>query len=145
MAVQHSDVKARLRDIINDHATAKTKDGKYQHAGDSYVDHDGDGTEGNVTYYCKSDLRQAPYELGSTKGGNIAGSIDFDSSKNVVPVTTYTPEAEDHENYTESIVRGSVDRWALIKGQLYSEIPEYHERFISKKTRDNADSGSFAG
>jgi len=145
MAVQHSDVKARLSDIINDHSSAKVKAGKYQHSGDSYVDHDGDGTEGNVTYYCKGDLRQAPYELGSTKGGNIAGSVDFDNSKNVVPVTTYTPEAEDSENYAESLLIGATDRWALVKGELYTAIPEYHERFISKKSRDNADSGSFAG
>jgi hypothetical protein len=149
-AVQHSDVKARLRDIINDHATAKTKDGKWQHAGDSYVDHDGDGTEGTVTYYCKNDLRQAPYELGSTKAGNIAGSVDFDSSKNVVPVTSYVPEAEDHENYTSmesarTKYAGKVERWALIKGELYTELPEYHERYISQKTRDNMDSSDFAG
>src|ERR1700685_77937 len=98
-AVQHSDVKARLRDIINDHSSAKVKAGKYQHSGDSYVDHDGDGTEGNVTYYCKGDLRQAPYELGSTKGGNIAGSIDFEHSKKVVPVTTYTPQDGDHRKH----------------------------------------------
>jgi hypothetical protein len=148
-APQHSDVKARLRDIINDHSTAKVKAGKDQHSGDSYVDHDGDGTEGNVTYYCKGDLRQAPYELGSTKAGNIAGSIDFDSSKNVVPVTNYVPEAEDHENYTamESMrpYREAIERWALLKAELYTELPEYHERYISQKTRDNMDSSDFAG
>lgn len=146
MAVQHSDVKARLKDIINDHSTAKQKAGKYQHMGDAYVDHDGDGTEGNVTYYCKGDLRQAPYELGSTKAGNIAGSVDFDNSKNVVPVTNYVPEAEDHENYTSmEAFREALEPWALLKAELYNAIPEYHERYISQKTRDNMDSSDFAG
>src|SRR5580693_1077404 len=141
MAMQHSDAKARLRDIINDHATAKSKDGSWQHSGDSYVDHDGDGSEGNVTYYCAGNLCQSPYELGSTKNGNVAGSIDFTKQKNVVPVTTYTPEADDHENYT------AMDECApLIDSELYTAVPEYHlERFISQKTRKAADSGSFAG
>ena len=150
MPVQHSDVKARLQDIINDHSNAKVKAGKYSHSGDSYVDHDGDGTDGNVTYYCKGDLRQAPYELGSTKGGSIAGSVDFDHSKNVVQTTSYVPEAEDHENYTameaaRAKYAEKVERWALIKGELYTSIPEYHERYISQKTRDNMDSSDFAG
>ena len=148
-AVQHSDVKARLRDIINDHASAKVDAGKDQHAGDSYVDHDGDGSEGNVTYYCKGDLRQAPYELGNTKGGNIDGDIDFDNSKNVVPVTNYVPEADDSENYTAMEAtrpyREAIERWALLKAELYTDIPEYHERYISQKTRDNMDSSDFAG
>jgi len=148
-AIQHSDVKSRLRDIINDHSSAKVKAGKYAHSGDSYVDHDGDGTEGNCTYYCKGDLRQAPYELGSTKAGSVGGSIDFNNSKNVVPVTNYAPEAEDHENYTamESIrpYREAIERWALLKAEIYTELPEYHERFISKKTRDSMDSSDFAG
>ena len=149
MAVQHSDVKARLRDIINDHSSEKVKAGKYQHSGDSYVDHDGDGSEGNVTYYCKGDLRQAPYELGNTKSGSIAGNVDFANSKNVVPVTNYVPEAEDHENYTSMEAarpyREAIERWALVKAELYTSIPEYHERYISQKTRDNMDSSDFAG
>jgi hypothetical protein len=143
-AMQHGDVKARLRDIINDHSTAKVKAGKDAHAGDYYVDHDGDGSEGNVTYYCKNNLCQAPYELGNTKSGSVAGEIDFDSAKNVVPVTQYVPEAEDHENYTEA-QRGALEVATLLQAELYTEIPEYHERYISQKSRDAADSGSFAG
>lgn len=135
-AMQHGDVKDRLRDMINDHSQAKQKAGKYAHSGDSYVDHDGDGTEGNVTYYCKGDLRQAPYEIG-TSGGKAGGSIDFDNSKNVVPLTQYVPEAEDSDHYT---AMGEAFR----KDELYLELPVY-ERFISKKTRDSLDSSSFAG
>jgi hypothetical protein len=139
-ALQHGDVKARLRDIINDHSSAKVKAGKYQHSGDSYVDHDGDGSEGNVTYYCKGDLRQAPYELGATSGGNAAGNIDFGNSKNVIPQTTYVPEADDSENYT------AMEAAPLLQAELYTDIPAYHlERYISTKTRKSMDSADFAG
>src|ERR1700735_2902319 len=84
-AMQHSDVKARLKDIVNDHIQSSGK----KHADDEYLNHDGDGTEGNCTYMCNGDIRQAPYELGTT-GGKAGGSIDFDNSTNVVPTTTYT-------------------------------------------------------
>jgi hypothetical protein len=131
-ALQHGDVKARLKDVINDHVNDSGK----SHADDEYVDHDGDGTEGNVTYMCKGDMRQAPYEIGTSQG-KAAASIDFDSSKNVVPVTQYVPEAEDHDHYT------GMDE-AFRESQLYSELPVY-ERFISKKTRDAASGSSFAG
>jgi hypothetical protein len=100
------------------------------------MDHDGDGSEGNCTFTCKGDIRQAPYEL-STRGGKASGTIDFDSSKNVVPVTNYIPEAEDGDDYT------SMDE-ALRKEGIYLQLPIY-ERFIGAKARKAADSGSFAG
>lgn len=130
--MQHGDVKARLKDIVNDHVQASGK----KHADDEYMDHDGDGTEGNCTYMCAGDIRQAPYELG-TSGGKAGGSIDFDSSKNVVPMTQYVPEAEDSDHYTSM---GE----AYKESGLYTELPVY-ERFISKKTRDSMDSSEFAG
>jgi hypothetical protein len=130
--LQHSDVKARLKDIVNDHVQNSGK----SHADDEYMDHDGDGTEGNCTYMCKGDIRQAPYELG-TSGGKAGGSIDFDNSKNVVPVTNYVPEADDSDHYT------STDE-AYREAGIYVALPVY-ERFISKKTRDAADTSDFAG
>jgi hypothetical protein len=127
-AMQHSDVKARLKDVINDHKNASG--GK--HSDDEYLDHDGDGSEGNCTYICKGDIRQAPYEIGQ-RGGKSVANIDMDNSKNVVPVTSYLPEGDDTDHYT-----------SMESARLYTDLPIY-ERFISKKTRDNADSGSFAG
>ena len=126
--MQQGDVKARLKDLINDHINASGP----KHKDDEYLDHDGDGSEGNCTYMCKGDIRQAPYEI-SNVGGKSAANIDFDSSSNVVPVTQYVPEAEDDDHYT-----------GMQEAKLYAEIPAY-ERFIPKKTRDAADSGSFAG
>jgi len=130
--MQHGDVKDRLKDTINDHVNASGP----KHKDDSYVDHDGDGTDGNVTYMCKGDMRQAPYEIG-TSGGKAATSIDFGNSKNVIPQTTYVPEAEDSDHYT---AMGE----AMREAKLYTELPVY-ERFISKKKRDLLDSSDFAG
>lgn len=131
-AMQHGDVKDRLKDIINDHVNTSGK----SHKDDEYMDHDGDGTEGNCTYMCAGDIRQAPYELGA-RGGKATGGIDFDNSKNVVPVTSYVPEAGDDESYT------SMDE-AYRKSGIYLQLPVY-ERFIGAKARNAADSGSFAG
>ena len=131
-AMQHGDVKDRLKDIINDHVSTSGK----SHKDDEYMDHDGDGTEGNCTYMCAGDIRQAPYELGA-RAGKATGAIDFDNSKNVVPVTSYVPEAGDDESYT------SMDE-AMRKEGLYVQLPVY-ERFIGAKARNAADSSSFAG
>ena len=97
-----------------------------------YIDHDGDGTEGNCIYSCNGDVRSAPYEI-STVGGKQAANIDMDNSKNVVPRTTYEEEADDADHYS-----------AMESQKLYVKLPMY-ERFISTKTRKAADSGSFAG
>lgn len=130
--MQHGDVKDRLKDIINDHVNTSGK----SHKDDEYMDHDGDGTEGNCTYMCSGNIHQAPYELGA-RGGKATGGIDFDNSKNVIPVTSYVPEAGDDESYT------SMDE-AYRKSGIYLQLPVY-ERFIGAKARNSADSGSFAG
>lgn len=130
--MQHGDVKSRLKDVINDHVQSSGA----KHQADEYIDHDGDGSEGNCTYMCKGDIRQAPYEI-STRGGKSSANIDFDNSSNVVPVTQYIPEADDSDHYT------SMDEAMRVAG-FYLDLPIY-ERFISKKTRDAADSSSFAG
>ncbi len=134
--MQHSDVRSQLQDAINDHRQSKMDDGKYSHSGDSYIDHDGDGSEGNVTYCCKGDLKQAPYSIG-TRGGKAGCDVDFDSASDVVPVTSYLPQADDEDHYT------SMDE-AFRKAKLYTDLPIY-ERFISQSTRDAADTSSFAG
>jgi hypothetical protein len=132
-AMMHGDVRKALSDAINDHA----KDKSYKHMGDSYIDHDGDGTEGNCIFSCKGDIRSAPYEISSRNGKAPEASIDFDNSKNVLPVTSYVPEAEDGEEYT------SMDE-AMRKDGIYLQLPLY-ERFIGTKARKQADASSFAG
>ena len=43
-----------------------------------YIDHDGDGTEGNCIYSCNGDIRQAPYELGM-RGGKATAHVDMEN------------------------------------------------------------------
>jgi hypothetical protein len=133
VAALHSDVRAALQDAINDHR----RDKGGNHYGDQYIDHDGDGSEGNVYYTCKGNTCQSPYEMGALQGKAPTAQVDFDQKKNVLPVTQYLPEPEDEDHYT------SMDE-AFRKDQLYTELPAY-ERFISQKTRDAADTGDFAG
>jgi len=131
--MMHGDVRKALSDAINDHA----KDKSYKHAGDSYIDHDGDGTEGNCIFSCKGDIRSAPYEMSARGKTAPEASIDFDNSKNVLPVTSYVPEAGEGDEYT------AMDE-AVRKEGIYLQLPIY-ERFIGAKARNAADSGSFAG
>lgn len=45
------------------------------------------------------DIRSAPYEISSRGGTAPEASIDFDNSKNVLPVTSYVPEAGEGDEY----------------------------------------------
>ena len=123
-ATMHSDVKARLKDVVND-------------AGGMYIDHSGNGDSGDCIYCDQDgDMQKASYEIAS-QGGKAVAHIDFDNSTDVVPVTSYQEEADDDDHYAgmnESFVRA----------KLYTELPLY-ERFISKAERDNADDSDFAG
>ena len=136
----HSDVRARLADAVNDAHRGK---GDYGY----YIDHDGDGTEGNCVYSCNGDIRQAPYEI-SQRGGKAMANIDMDNSKNVVPQTTYVPESDDDSDHYTSMDEASrewVDQLKVWReAKVYASVPLY-ERYISQKTRKGMDSGSFAG
>lgn len=125
----HSDVRTRLQDAVSD---AHRGTGSYGY----YIDHTGDGESGDCIYSCDGDTRSAPYEI-SNVGGKSVTHIDTESSKNVVPVTTYQEEADDDDQYA------TMDE-AYKKAGLYTELPLY-ERFISKAERDSADEGDFAG
>jgi hypothetical protein len=124
--MMQSDVCKSLSDCIRDYHRDSSAYGYY-------IDHDGDGTEGNVVYCCNGDIKQAPYEIGGVAGKAPEASIDFDSAIDVLPVTTYVPEADDQDHYA-----------SMESERLYAAVPVY-ERFISAKTRKAADSGSFAG
>lgn len=127
--MMHGDVRSRLSDAIND---AHRGSGNYGY----YVDHSGDGESGDVIYSSNGDIRKAPYELGNF-GGKATANIDMDNSTNVVPMTSYQEEADDDDMYA------SMEE-AYKRDGLYTSLPLY-ERFISKKERDSADEGDFAG
>lgn len=130
-SLMQGDVCARLRDAINDYGRAQGNPWSCY-----YIDHDGDGDSGNVVYSCGGDVRMSTYEIGDV-AGKAACNVDFAASKNVVPVTTYQPEAEDADHYT---AMGE----SFTAQKLYVGLPIY-ERFISKTTRKAASSSDFAG
>lgn len=128
-ALMQGDVCARLRDAISD---AFRGSGSYAY----YIDHSGDGESGTVIYCVNGDMRQAEYEIG-TVGGKASCAIDVENSVNVVPQTSYVPEADEADHYA---AMGE----SFKASNLYTELPVY-ERFISKKTRDAMDPSDFAG
>lgn len=102
-----------------------------------YIDHFGDGKSGDVIYSCSGDMKRAPYEIRSVNG-KVTASIDDENAIDVLPRTTYEPEADEADHYASMESARGED------GPLYTKTPMY-ERFISKAERDAADSGSFAG
>lgn len=123
--MNHSDVRSRLSDAVND---AHRGTGNWA----SYIDHTGDGTTGDCIYSVNGDVKKAPYELGEV-GGKATGSIDTAKAKSVIPVTTYQEEADDTDHYT-----------TMESTRMYTATPIY-ERFISKDTRKSMSADDFAG
>ena len=126
-AMMQGDVCSRLCDALQDYAKAQGNPW-----GCFYLNHDGDGESGSVVYSCQNDIMMAPYEI-SDVNGKSSTIIDFDSAVDVVPVTTYQPEADDEDHYT-----------AMESQKLYAKVPAY-ERFIPKAARKAASADSFAG
>lgn len=117
----NSDVCRWLSDACND-------------AGCWYVDHIGDNESGDLVYCCSGDMKQAPYEI-RTVNGKVTASIDTDAAIDVLPRTTYEPEADEDDHYA-----------SMEAQRLYSKgSAKFIERFISKAERDAADGSSFAG
>lgn len=98
------------------------------------IDVFGDTESGDVILSMDGDLKRAPYSI-SQAGGKSAATIDLEVAEDVLPRTTYEPEAD------ESDAMASIE---ATRDGLYSEVPAY-ERFIPQSERKAADSGSFAG
>lgn len=99
------------------------------------VDIFGDSESGDVIVSMDGDLKRCPYQVTQT-AGKSAATIDFEVAEEVLPRTSYEPEAD------ESDSMASLE--AAVRESLYTEIPLY-ERFIPNAERKAADSGSFAG
>lgn len=123
------DICSRLSDALRD--IGSDSDEYYY-----IVDIFGDDQSGDVVYSCGGNLMQAPYEFSQANGKQIA-AIDMDKAIDVMPRTSYEPEADDEDHYA-----GMEE--AFVKAKLYTSLPLY-ERFISKSERNAADSDSFAG
>lgn len=99
-----------------------------------YIDHIGDSESGDVIYSCQGDIQRAPYEIRQVNGKWTA-TIDTDNAIDVLPRTTYEPEADDVDHYASMESAGFYQPGAA----------QIIERFISKDERNAADAGSFAG
>jgi len=96
----------------------------------------GDSTSGEVILSMGGDLKRVPYQITQANGASTA-SLDMENAEDVLPVTSYVPEADEEDHYASM-------ESAFKKEKLYTGLPLY-ERFISKDERDAADAGSFAG
>lgn len=127
-APAHSNVRNALTQAVRD-----AHPGTYAY----YDDHDGDGTSGNCFYGTDGESYSAPYEISSI-GGKHTASIDTANRQKVMAFVVRKPVADDDDHYA------AMTEALCVKAKLYTELPLY-ERFISKKERDAADEGSFAG
>lgn len=125
--MMQGDIRARLDDAVRDAHRGLATWGYY-------IDHSGDDVSGDVVYSCQGDVKMCGYEIANVNG-KVAVSLDMENAQDVVPLTTYVPEADEDDHYT-----------AMQEAKLYTEGPApLIERFISKGERDKADEGSFAG
>lgn len=123
----HSNVRSMLQSAVQ-----AAHPGKYAY----YQDHTGDGESGECIYGCDGEMSSAPYEI-TTVGGKHAANLDTANAQKVIPVTSYKQTADDDDQYTAMEA-------AQKAANIYTDLPLY-ERFISKKERDSADEGDFAG
>src|SRR6266849_80965 len=96
------------------------------------IDFAGDSESGDVIYSCNGDTCRAPYEI-QRAADKISAKIDTANAVDVLPVTSYIPEADDDDHVA-----------SMESAKLYrtGELPLY-ERFISKPERKSAPGGSF--
>src|SRR5450432_2826000 len=85
-AMQHGDVQSALSSAISDFHSGS---GSYG----NYINQDGDGESGNLTYSSNGAIRQAPYKIAKTDG-KVSPSVSFAKSKGVMPVVKYLPVGE---------------------------------------------------
>lgn len=124
-----------LRSKLSD-AVSKAHEGTASYG--NYIDHTGDEDSGDCIYQCSgsgdSDTMKAPYSKG-TSSSDSDYSLDTSKAVKVAPRMTYEEQPDESDHYA-----------AMESAKLYSKGPvPLCERFVSKKERDSADSGDFAG
>jgi hypothetical protein len=125
--MMHGAVRNRLSKAVDD---AHEGSGKYGY----YVDHSGDGESGDCVYMSGGKCMSAPYKLESV-GGKNNDNVDTESAHEVQPSVSYTPVADDNDQYS-----------TMAEAGLYTTGDRpMCERFISKAERDSAGEDSFAG
>lgn len=126
-SLSSNELRSKLSDaVIAAHSGTRTY-GYYQ-------DHTGDEDSGHCIYNCGADTMKAPYSKG-TDSSDTDYKLDTSKAVKVVPRMTYEEQPDDADHYA-----------AMESAKLYSKgaVP-LCERFVSKKERDSAGSGDFAG
>src|ERR1017187_3991210 len=128
-----------MRDKLQNAITAAHK-GTNQNP--QYVDHTGDEDSGTCVFSCDpdgdgdTDYVQAPYSKGTDSSDDDL-SIDKSKGKQVAMRSSWDELPDDADGYAAMSE-------AMVTAKLYRAMPIY-ERFVSKKERDAASSGDFAG
>ncbi len=122
-----NEMRGKLQDAIG---VAHNGSGKAA----TYVDHIGDGESGDCVYDCDGDMMKAPYSKG-TDSSDDNYSLDTSKAGKVAMRTSYEDMGDDADGYA-----------SMAEAKLYTKggLPVC-ERFVSKKERDAASSGDFAG
>jgi hypothetical protein len=137
-SLSQNDIRKALCDALDD--AIPPSSGQYAYICDVF----GDDESGDVVYCTNGDCFKAPYELG-TANGKRTGTIHTDQAIDVVPRTVYDEEADEGDEHAGMSEADRSEKFVeRFPGSTAWKRP-FSERFISKATRDAADSGSFAG
>jgi hypothetical protein len=129
-SLSSNELRSKLSDAVSK-AHSGSQSGYYQ-------DHVGDEDSGDCIYQCygggESNTMKAPYSKG-TDSSDEDYTLHTDKAVKVVPRTTYVEQPDEADHYS-----------AMESAKLYTKgaVP-ICERFVSKKERDAAGSGDFAG
>ena len=124
-----------LRSKLSD-AVSKAHEGTTSYG--NYIDHTGDEDSGDCIYQCsgngESTTMKAPYSKG-TDSSDSDYTVDTSKAVKVAPRMSYVEQPDEADHYS-----------AMEAAKLYTKgaVP-LCERFVSKKERDSAGSGDFAG
>ena len=124
-----------LRGKLSD-AVGKAHEGTTSYG--NYIDHTGDEDSGDCIYQCsgngESSTMKAPYSKG-TDSSDSDYTVDTSKAVKVAPRMSYVEQPDEADHYS-----------AMEAAKLYTKGPmPICERFVSKKERDSAGTGDFAG
>jgi hypothetical protein len=130
-SLSSNELRSKLADAVS-----KAHEGTASYG--NYIDHTGDEDSGDCIYQCsgngESNTMKAPYSKG-TDTSDSDYTVDTSKSVKVAPRMSYVEQPDEADHYS-----------AMESAKLYTKgaVP-ICERFVSKKERDAAGSGDFAG
>jgi len=130
-SLSSNELRSKLADAVS-----KAHEGTASYG--NYIDHTGDEDSGDCIYQCsgngESNTMKAPYSKG-TDTSDSDYTVDTSKAVKVAPRMSYVEQPDEADHYS-----------AMESAKLYSKgaVP-ICERFVSKKERDAAGTGDFAG